>query len=235
MYQVNLGYAARTMKNFGMSRMYLVRPRCNHMGKQAIKYSKHARDLLEGAKVCDSIARAAPGAFTIGTTAVWHKTERGMFNVYTPAAMRRMLKNVRGRDVALLIGRDNTGLTKEELAACDATVFIPASKAYPTLNITHALAILLYELLGAERAKDYGMERLYASGAELSVVDRLFESTVMSRADIRDKRAVADAFAHLLARASPTKQELRTLAVAFSKRALGGARTGGNAKQKRKR
>ncbi len=219
MYQVNLGYAARVLKNFGVARMYLVRPKCNHTGKQAVKYSKHARDLLEKAKVCASISQATGPAFRVGTTAIWHKAERGMFNVYTPRTLKRVLRKVHGRDIALLIGRDGTGLTKDELAACDATVFIPAAKGYPTLNITHALAILLYELADAVEA-ERTIADLYATPKEAQVVKKLFESLVRSRHDIRDKRAVSDAFAHLLDRASPTKQELRTLSVAFSKRAL---------------
>ena len=233
MYQVNIGYAARVLKNFGIGRMYVVRPRCSITGKQAVKYSKHARELLEGAKVCDSIAQAAGSAFRVGTTAIWHKTEHGMYNVYTPAALKRVLRNVHGRDIALIIGRDNTGLTKDELAECDATVFIPAAKAYPTLNITHALAVLLYELTAAANEAEYGLKGLYATQKETAVVKRLFESMVLSRPDIRDRKAVSGSFFHILDRASPTKQEIRTLAVAFSKRAFNSGKGNKGAKAKK--
>ena len=225
-YQINLGYAARALKNFGLRRIYLINPKCDYRGRQAIKYAKHARDILEHAVVCDSIGQAARGTLLLGTTALWRKSEAGMHNVYTLRYAKRLLRRARGRDITLLIGRDGTGLTRDELAGCDATLFIPASEDYPTLNITHALAIMLYELLQAVQSKQRSeLEGLHAGVPEMAVVKRLFDAFVGERRDIRDKRSVSNAFYHIMKRSAPTKQELRTLAVAFSRRAAATVRT----------
>ena len=60
-YQVNLGYMARVAMNFGVRRLYVVRPRAKLTGRDAIKYSKHARALLEGAKEYGSLDEALRG------------------------------------------------------------------------------------------------------------------------------------------------------------------------------
>ncbi|MCL4411382.1 RNA methyltransferase [Candidatus Marsarchaeota archaeon] len=224
-YQINLGYAARVLKNFGLKRIYLINPKCDYKGRQALKYAKHASDILEHAVVCSSIGQASKGSLLVGTTALWRKTEAGMHNVYTLEGARRLMR--RSRDVTLLIGRDGTGLTREELAGCDATVFIPASDDYPTLNITHALAIMLYGLLYAEHSKAHSeIGNLYAGPRDIAVVKKLFDSFIAGKGYIRDKRSVSNAFYHMIRRSAPTKQELRTLAAAFSLRAAAASKTG---------
>ena len=215
LYQINLGYIARVSKNFGVKRLCMVRPRCNHKGAQAIKYAKHARELLLGAKICDSIAKETAGSLVIGTTAVWKKAGGAFHNVYTLDKALEMMGRHRGR-ISLLIGRDDTGLTKEELSMCDATVFIPTEEAYPALNISHALAILLYSLTKTRMPREAGFQRMYASSEDIRMLERLFAMLISHRHDIRDKRAVAMAFSHLIARASPTKKELRALSIALS-------------------
>lgn len=214
-YQVNLGYIARAAKNFGIDRLTLVRPRCDYEGSQAVKYAKHARDLLLGARVCGSLPAATRGSFVVGTTGIWEKTGQAFHNVYTPGRAARIIRKQRS-DVSLLIGRDDTGLSKEELAMCDATIFIPTSKEYPVLNISHALAILLYVLSG--EGAQLPDSTMYAGSHEIAMVKRLFSMSIAGRSDIRDKEAVAMAFGHLLSRASPTKKELGALSVALSPR-----------------
>jgi len=214
LYPINLGYIARAADNFGVKKLYLVNPRCKPNSKQAMKYAKHSFSLLESAVICKSFESAVRNCFVVGTTALWYKTKDTFYNVYTASKLRKLLNNK--SNVALVIGRDDTGLNKDELAKCDATIFIPASKKYPTLNISHALAILLYELTKASFEPEHNLERLYASPAELRVSKDLFKRFVYSKNYIRDKKAIYDAFAHILGRAYPTRKELKALGVAFS-------------------
>ncbi|HUC39047.1 MAG TPA: RNA methyltransferase [Candidatus Acidoferrum sp.] len=218
-YQINLGYMARVLKNFGIERMNLVNPRCRYRGKEAIKYSKHARGLLEGAKVFGSIEEATKGSFVVGTTAIWRKTGVAFYNVYTLERLLGMVKKNKRRRVSVLIGRDNIGLTKEELAKCDATIFIPTSDEYPALNISHALAIILYAFTNAFQKRQ--MESYSASAKEEQRVKALFSRMISKRMDIRDKRAVAMAFDHIIGRANPTKKEIGALSIALSPRRKG--------------
>ncbi len=215
MYQINLGYIARVAKNFGITSLSLVNPKCSYRGKQAIKYSKHARELLQRAKLFRSIGAATRGTFVMGTTAIWRKTGSSFYNVYDPRKALGLIKRNRISRVSILIGRDNIGLTKEELEGCDATVFIPTSDEYPAMNISHALAVLLYAFSSGEKWKD---QPGAPSRKEVGRVSRLFEMMVSRRKDIRDKKAVTMAFNHIIKRSAPTKKELGALSVALSPR-----------------
>jgi TrmH family RNA methyltransferase len=219
-YQVNLGYIARICKNFGVRRLNLVNPRCKYKGNEAIKYSKHARGLLENAVVFKSIAQATKGTFVVGTTALWRKTGKAFYNVYTPDKLLQLTKKNKISRLSVLIGRDNTGLTKEELAGCDATVFIPTDGEYSALNISHALAIILYSFSDYLVKTGKDMESNAADYKDIERISKLFKMIISKRKDIRDKRAVTMAFDHLIKRSAPTKKELAALSVALSPKHL---------------
>ena len=217
-YQVNLGYIARACKNFGVKRLNLVNPKCKYKGKEAVKYSKHARDLLESAAVFKSIAQATKGTFVVGTTALWRKTGKAFYNVYTPGKLLGLVKRNRISRVSVLIGRDNIGLTKDELAGCDATIYIPTSGEYSALNISHALVIILYSFSSYLIKSDKDMESNAADHRDIEGLSRLFKMVVSKRKDIRDKKAVTMAFNHVIKRSAPTGKELAALSAALSPR-----------------
>lgn len=214
LYQINLGYIARVMGNFGLDKLYLVNPRCDYRGAEALKYSKHASSILKGAKVSDSIEEAVKGSsIVVGTTGLWRKSNAAFFNVYALQEAHRFVKN---NSIALLIGRDDTGLTKEELRKCDLTIFIPTDKSYPVLNISHALAIILYELRKEHSGETTAMSRAYADSRSINGMKALLWKSIKGRRDIRDKKAVMFAFEHVINRSSATKKELNAIAIALS-------------------
>lgn len=211
-YQVNLGYIARVAKNFGIGQLYLINPRCNWKGKQAIKYSKHAHELLEGAKVCKSIGAASRGFLVLGTTGIWRKAQNSFNNAYTLDRISGMIKKNRSGKVCILIGRDDIGITREEVRECDAVVFIPADRDYPILNVSHALAIMLYVIGGSVRHETEG---LYATD-EIDGFVRSFYKNISKKKRIRDPRAVSQVLGRILRRANVTKMEINALHAAFS-------------------
>lgn len=214
-YQINLGYIARIAKNFGLKKIYLINPKCKFNGINAIKYSKHAHDLLENAIVYKNLSQASRNCFVIGTTGIWTKSSASFFNITDPEGLIKIIKNSKIHNICLLIGRDNTGLTKEELKHCDINVFIPANPKYPILNISHALAILLYELTKLNFKKQYFFSKLYADQIQTYNTISLFKDFMYNKAYIRDKKAIAMIFEHILKRSHPTKTELKALNIAF--------------------
>ncbi|MCL5101877.1 MAG: RNA methyltransferase [Candidatus Marsarchaeota archaeon] len=215
-YQINIGYMARIAKNFGISRLYIVSPKCKYNGKNAIKYSKHAHALVENARICKSIGEACRGFTKVGTTAIWQKAYSGMNNVYELSDFKKKFEISKAGKVALIIGRDTTGLTSEEMSECDSVVYIGADDRYPTLNISHALAVLLYEILGnvSDAAKE-NFGNIYANDSEVRMLENLFARFVDGNGNIRKKDMVKRAFSHVLRRSNPTKSEIATLLVAF--------------------
>ena len=213
LYQINLGYAARAMKNFGITKMNIVAPRCRHTGKDAIKYSKHAAQILKSARLYKSIDAATSDCdIVIGTTGIWHKSNGAFFNVYDIERAKSFVR--KGKRVALLIGRDDTGLTKAELKGCDLTIFIPTDKEYTVLNVSHALAIILYEL--TKEKENQGPSWQYADKRSVEGIVALFGSMIENNKNIRDKSAVISAFTHVIKRSSPTRKELNALSIALA-------------------
>ncbi len=215
-YQVNLGYIARISKNFGVKSLVLVNPKCRHNGKNAIKYSKHAHELLERAKVCKTLDEAVKGTFAIGTTAIWHKTNASLYNVYSLEQVQRLLKKNMIGKVSIVLGREGTGLTREELRICPATISIQTPGSYNVLNISHALAIILYQLAFLEKGKI--PETFYAGRDDIRSIMRLFRMMLDRKKNIRSRDTVSRAFEHMLLRSRPTKKELGAIAIALSER-----------------
>jgi tRNA/rRNA methyltransferase len=215
-YQINLGYIARTAKNFGINKLYMVNPKCNPTGNQAIKFSKHARELLENAVIYENIEEALKGSkFVVGTTAIWKKADEAKSNIYTLNDFITKFKNI--KELTILIGRDNTGLTKREMKMCDASIYIPANPDYPTLNISHAVAIILYEL-NKFNFLEKEIDKKYADSKSINSLLYLFKNFVESSNYVRKKQEVERVFSHLIRRSNPTKEEMNTIKAAFNKK-----------------
>jgi len=145
LYPANVGYIARAMRNFGLSRLRVVNPKLALTG--ASKYAMHASGIIRGAKTFDNLEGAVKEVdIVVGTTA---KPSRSLRNVVRKAISARQFAQRCGScqaTVALIFGREDNGLSNEELRRCDLIVTIPADSKYPTLNLAHAAAILFYEL-----------------------------------------------------------------------------------------
>ncbi len=216
-YQANLGYIARVSKNFGVKRIYFVRPRANLSGKKALMYAKHARELLANAKVYDGFDEAVRGCdVIIGTTGLWLRGMKlGRACSLEDAVTRIKERKMRARTVGLLIGRDDTGLTREELERCDIVASIAANREYPVLNVSHALAIFLYEFTkggfsfySAEREHDTPLD------GEREMLFSVFEESIREKR-IRNKTMVRRAFSKAVKDSGLTRQEIHALITAL--------------------
>ncbi|MGZ7049075.1 MAG: TrmJ/YjtD family RNA methyltransferase [Methanobacterium sp.] len=156
----NIGFLARTMKNFGFKNLVLIDP-CE-LENEAYYQAMHAKDLIWNHSAYNSleefIQRENIG-FTVGTT----RMAGGSYNVsriaVTPQDLAESL-NVNAK-TAIVFGREGNGLSNEEISLCDVIVTIPTDENYPVLNITHAAAIILYEIF--KREKEYPREELEAA------------------------------------------------------------------------
>jgi len=139
----NIGMVARTMKNFGFSRLVLVRP---NLTEESYAYAVHAKDILERAVIVDTFDEAL-GLFdlTVGTTGKPGKRFIPYRAPLYPWELRETLKGYTG-EVGLFFGRESIGLKNDELERLDLTVTIPTSDAYPVMNLAQAVAVILYEL-----------------------------------------------------------------------------------------
>ncbi|MFN7184541.1 MAG: RNA methyltransferase [Thermomonas haemolytica] len=140
----NIGSAARAMKTMGLSRLVLVAPeKAPDRDTQAM--AAGADDLVEAAPVFASLAEAvADCRWVLGATA---RSRRVQLEPLHPreAAARAVAATASG-PVALVFGRERTGLDNEELQLCHAAIHIPSDPAFPSLNLAAAVQVLSYEL-----------------------------------------------------------------------------------------
>ncbi|MGC8628986.1 MAG: RNA methyltransferase [Candidatus Micrarchaeia archaeon] len=217
-YQLNVGYIARVAKNFGIEKLYFIKPRANIRGKKAITFAKHAASMLKEAKIYQTIDEAVKGCLlVVGTTGIWNKAKAGYKNaVLLDEAVARIRQKCKGAcEIAIIIGRDDIGMKKEELEKCDMIVFIPTNPRYPVLNISHALAVLLYELTKASFAKEYEQNvQDKPSRQELSLLFGEF-AKLISNKKIRNKKVVQRIFEKTVINTGLNKKEVHALITAL--------------------
>jgi tRNA (cytidine32/uridine32-2'-O)-methyltransferase len=140
----NIGATARAMKNMGLSRLYLVDPK-EHPTYEAYSRAAGADDVLGDAVVTESLADALNGCVWVAGTSARERAVQ--WPVYDPRGCADLcLEQSLQGDVAIVFGRERTGLTNEELELCNGLVHIPTNPEYNSLNVAAAVQVLCYEL-----------------------------------------------------------------------------------------
>lgn len=180
LYEGNIGFAARVMKNFGFHNMVLVNP--PKMTIEAEARASHAKDVLSNAENISLDEVFKRSDLTVATTGGLAKSVSHPIRMpyYSPAELRDMIKDVDGR-ISILFGRENWGLNNDEIAKCDIICTIPTAEEYPIMNISHAIGVVCYELAHLPRgeywiASHEEMEALYDHiGRFLGAIDHPIE------------------------------------------------------------
>lgn len=171
---VNIAHVVRGMKNFGFADLRLVRPReYDSFRVEGIAHQTH--DVLARVRVFESLDEAiADCVHVAGFTARGRSAKR---NLQRPReAAREILDTADSGPCALLFGREDKGLSNEALDRCHRVVTIPSSPSYPSLNLAHAVVLMLYELaLALETAPaEFKPPRRQAGPAPAADLERLF-------------------------------------------------------------
>lgn len=157
-YHVNVGHVARLMKNFGHSDLFFTSPRFD--AEEAIRYAMHGSDVLARSRTATLDELKNKFDCVVGTTAIG-ATSR--LNVLRESISAEQLAGIihegRGKSFCLVLGREASGMKNEELAACDLVCIIDTKTKYRTMNVAHALAILLYEISRHEPAARSGLAK----------------------------------------------------------------------------
>lgn len=204
----NVGAVARVMKNFGAEDLVLVNP-CP-LGPEAWKRAMHGASILDASKSVPDFGDAVRGTdLIVGTSGVATSSEKRFARIPIAAAELGERVAVIGGTIALVFGREDFGLLSSDVKKCDLLVTIPASKEYPILNISHAAAIVLYELF---RGRSPIRSRREASGFEKERLHEAFADLLVATDYPVHKRARTSVmFRRLLGRAAPTKWEFHAL------------------------
>ena len=158
----NIGFLARTMKNFGLLNLVLINP-CE-LKNESFYQAMHARDVVSNAETYTSLEEFLK-IKEIDTAVATTGNAGGSYNIARIAISPEQLAdsiNYNG-NVSLIFGREGNGLSNQEISLCNVIVSIPTHDYYPVLNITHAAAIIFYEMF--KREKSYPVDRLEAATA----------------------------------------------------------------------
>jgi len=146
----NIGAVARAMQTMGLSRLHLVRPR-EFPSAEATSRAAGADGVLFDATVHEDFLPAiAPCGWVIGTSA--RARSLSVEELSPPDCVERLLGKAATTQVALVFGRESSGLSNEELQHCHAVVTIPTDPAFTSLNIAAAVQVLGYEIRRSLRA-----------------------------------------------------------------------------------
>ena len=147
----NIGAVARAMKNMGLESLHLAAPEAPFPSPEAQARASGADDVLEGAVIHADLDRAlADCGYALGLSARLRSLPWPVVEPREAAALA--LAKAAEAPVALVFGREKSGLTNEELARCQALVHIPANPEYSSLNLAMAAQIMAYEIRLAARA-----------------------------------------------------------------------------------
>jgi tRNA/rRNA methyltransferase len=207
LYSGNVGSAARVMKNFGFSELVLVSP-CE-LDLKARVMAVHAYDIIESARIEFSLRDAVKGSnIVVGMTGNPGKTDNKHMRL--PALTPRKLKEKfidAGGVISLIFGREDRGLENEEIEMCDIIVNIPTSPEYPSMNLSHAVSVVLYELSDVTGGTTYL--------ADHSDIELLYEHIDEMLDDVEYKEHKEDKtklmLRRILGRAELTGREVQTL------------------------
>ena len=148
LYSGNVGAVCRAMANMGISDLMLAAPNICDDWNEAARMAVHADDILNARREAASLAEAvADCSWVVGTTA-----RRGLYrqHVKTPRELApELLQLAESGRVALVFGREDKGLTNDEIGICTHLIRIPVHPDYASLNLSQAVLLCCYELYGA--------------------------------------------------------------------------------------
>ena len=210
----NVGAAARAMKAMGLDQLCLVAP-ARFPSAEATARAAGADDLLHDALLVESVDEALAGCgLVLGTTARTRRIEWPVMDVREAA--RRAVAQAAQAPVAVLFGRERSGLTNAEIDRCHALIRIPASSRFSSLNVAAAVQIVAYEMrLAAYGASVVaaGTEAPAATADELEGFYRHLEEALVriGYLDPAAPKLLMRRLRRLFSRAEPDRAELNIL------------------------
>ena len=207
----NIGLIARVIKNTGVGSLVLVRPQA--LTQKAFEVAKRARDVLEKAVIVDTIAAAlAESHFVFATT---RRQPSGTFIFDFNESKQFIAAAACAKKISIVFGRENFGLTQEELEQCTNAFYIPARPDFPSYNLAAAVGIVCYELMSCLQ-QSYRLPKLaLASRKECEELFSFLEKYLTTRIKKNRVQPSLHTLRRMFTRACLTKNEAGLLKSLF--------------------
>lgn len=207
----NIGMVCRAMKNMGLADLRLVNP-CQHIHPEAHKFAVSAKELLHRAKVFPSLTAAlADSPLSVATTRRHGKYRQ---EIYAPdEVVRKIFPDLASHRAAFVFGREDSGLTTDELSLCRWHATIASSDEYGSLNLAQAVLVFCYEIFRASGEVRPVRERAIAGVEETEELLEHMERSLLRIGYLNPQNPahIMRAFRRLIARAEPDSREIALL------------------------
>ena len=213
----NIGAIARTCNNFNVTELVLVSPQIDHLSEESRKRAKHSIHYLENAKIYnDFLEIREKFDFLIRTSAKAGKSYNVLRQPVNPEFFEKIEKLPESK-IGLLFGREDRGLSNEEIRQCDFIASIPLPGKHKVLNISHAVTIFLYEFWKSfSLFKKQISQEQPSSSKDREILFELFNeiTEILSYEEYR-KPIVQHTFKTVINRSLPSKEEIHSLIGVF--------------------
>ncbi len=141
---INVGSVARLCENFDVDELSIVSPKCDYLDPEAKKMAVKGKNILEEAKIYKNLNSALSDCTRIIATC--GRKDHGEIPLYSNnEALYWALQSNKEETIAFVFGREDRGLSNEELLKATKVISLNTSKNYPSLNLSHAVAIVLHQ------------------------------------------------------------------------------------------
>ncbi|RLG77960.1 MAG: rRNA methyltransferase [Thermoprotei archaeon] len=221
--EINLGFILRLCRNFAVRELYLVNPRIDPFSEEVRRFAARGAEFIDRKRVIvvGSLSEALRGVEVSGCTTAL--VSSGGDVLRHALSIEEFVDIVKNREkVALVFGRESVGLTREELSTCTYTVHIPANPEYPTLNLSHAVAIALYVFYKHTAYRSSSMLKVSrASEAELGILEKyIVSASEYAGSDDRQKEQMKLVLRRLVNCYPLSKAEVGVLTLFFRRAAV---------------
>jgi tRNA/rRNA methyltransferase len=174
----NIGATARSMMNMGFSHLILVRPP-KDPSREAVKLAAGTDIILDRMQTFSTLSEAvADHGLVLGTS---RQKGRLRKNISSPHEAAHMIIPLLPQNrVAIVFGNEVNGLEREDLALCHEFISIPTSDAFPSLNLSHAVMVVAYELFFASVGPPLLVDQELARSEEIEDFYRHLKKTLLA-------------------------------------------------------
>ena len=147
---LNIGSVARLCANFNVEELRLVAPRCDHLSEPSLQMAVHGREMLHSAKLYPTLLSAIGDCRR--SVASCGRIDHGAIPLHSPTdALTWLLARPTPEPhhpgpIAVVFGREDRGLSNDELRLCQRVLTLHSGSDYPSLNLSHSVGIVLHDL-----------------------------------------------------------------------------------------
>ena len=216
----NIGACARSMKNFGFNKLHIVKPKINFPNHKAKATSVGAYDIVNKAKVFDNVEDSI-NSFHLIVSLSARRRDINKKHI-SLEDFQKIITKKRNINIGLMFGPEASGLSNKDLSLSNYILQIPTSRKFKSLNLSHSLTIICYEIfkiVNKKKIKKNSSKIKISSKSNISSVLKYLVSLLEKKdffVPIEKKHSMLLNINNLIFKLEPNDKELRILASIIS-------------------